>query len=128
MSTAASTQRCRCGNPATATVFDHQLRTTPQCLHCAAVGRIPIPAAPPRTVPMPPHIAGTPAARIHQDKDLWHYQGKALSLLADGENVVVSTATASGRTLVFHLRAGREAAPPMPALTVARAPRTSTSW
>lgn len=103
MSTTAATQRCSCGSSANATVFDHQLRTTHQRPHCAAVDRIPISAAPPRTVPMPPHIAGTPAARIHQDKDLWHHQGKALSLLADGENVVISTATASGRTLVFHL-------------------------
>ena len=53
---------------------------------------------------MPPHIAGTPAARIHQGNDLWHHQGKALSPLADGDNAVVSTATASGKTPVFHLR------------------------
>lgn len=94
---------CRCGKPPTA--FPGNADTRPSCLSCAAIDRHHIPESPPKLLPLPQHISQSPAARIHPMDTLWSHQALALDELAAGRNVVVSTPTASGKTLMFHLHA-----------------------
>ena len=79
----------------------------PLCIGCAALDRVIIPSQPERLRPAPPEIRqgpAWPAARpFAQGGHLWYHQSEALERLAQGENVVVATATASGKSLAFHL-------------------------
>ena len=53
---------------------------------------------------VPEAIASGPAARVISGK-LWKHQAQALSHLCQGRNLVVSTGTASGKSLIFQMYA-----------------------
>ena len=96
----------RCGAPATAGP-DPALRIRQICLTCAAVETITLPPTPERKAPAPPELRQGPAWTIAEamapDGELWNHQATALNLLAAGDNVVIATPTASGKSLVFQL-------------------------
>ena len=94
---------CNCGAPPTAYRQNPLTRTDPKCIPCAALERHHIAPQPERTVPMPAHLTGSTAARIHPLGTVWHHQGKALDIAQRGDNIVVATPTASGKTLIFQL-------------------------
>ena len=64
-----------------------------------------VPERPELRVPVPKRIADGPAARVISDTipggQIWKHQAQALSDLSRGGNVVVSTGTASGKSLIF---------------------------
>lgn len=64
-----------------------------------------VPERPETRVPVPKRIAEGPAARVISDTipggQIWKHQAQALSDLSRGGNVVVSTGTASGKSLIF---------------------------
>jgi len=64
-----------------------------------------IPARPGRTVPAGDILPPTLATKLGVDP--WSHQAAALEALADGENVCVTTATASGKTYVYALQIAR---------------------
>ena len=92
---------CRCGAPATAARLVTRTRKTALCLSCMAIDRVEIPAVAERSVPPPSFLAGSKALAIHPHPTVWAHQGKALDTLDQGQNVVIATPTASGKTLVF---------------------------
>ena len=101
--TAATALKCRrCGGPAT--VGEGPWEGT-QCLKCSSISGLDIPATQERRAPVPAEIATGPAwqmiAPVSADRELWLHQAEALGALNRGENVVVATATASGKSLVF---------------------------
>jgi len=54
--------------------------------------------------PIPGYLEGTPVGGLltrHYSSGLWSHQAKALASLGNGENVVISTGTASGKSLIF---------------------------
>jgi DEAD/DEAH box helicase domain-containing protein len=59
-----------------------------------------------RTVPAGDVLPTELAARL--DVDLFTHQAEALDHLADGEDVVVTTSTSSGKTWIYALRAARD--------------------
>ena len=72
----------------------------------SVVERLELPARPARTVAIPDAFRdGTPGRWLTNDGQLqgrlWLHQAKALEAAADGRNVVISTGTASGKSLVF---------------------------
>ena len=100
-------QMCdHCGNPATAGRAPHDPDKA-QCIECAAVETVRIPATPERRAMAPESIrrgkAWPAAADLSPDGTLWLHQARALEILERGENVVVSTSTASGKSLPFQL-------------------------
>ena len=95
--------KCRdCGGPATAGEIPGGKG---QCLGCGSVARLEIPASQERRASVPVEIAQGPAWKmtrgVGDDGQLWLHQAEALGALDRGENVVVATATASGKSLVF---------------------------
>ena len=94
---------CRGGAPAPAARLITRTRRVARCLSCIAIDRMEIPAVPEKSVPPPPFLMGSQALAIHPHGALWSHQGKALESLNDGQNVVIATPTASGKTLVFML-------------------------
>jgi DEAD/DEAH box helicase domain-containing protein len=64
-----------------------------------------LPAEPAETVPADAVLAEPLAGRLEQE--LFSHQAEALERLADGENVVVTTSTSSGKTWVYALQAAR---------------------
>ena len=94
---------CRCGAPATAARLTTRAGKRALCLSCMAIDRHEIPAVPEKSVPVPPFLLGSKALAIHSHPTLWLHQGTALDILNDGQNVVIATPTASGKTLVFML-------------------------
>ena len=104
---------CRCGKPPTAARRNNVTGQLPLCLRCAAADRFVIKSSPRKDGPLPAHIQGTRTAAIHQGKTVYTHQGKtvythqakSLEALAQGDNLVVATPTASGKTLIFHLHA-----------------------
>ena len=99
------TRRCRnCGGPATAgEALGEEARG--QCLGCSSVASLEIPASQERRAPVPDDIVQGPAWQMTREAgaggQLWLHQAEALGMLDRGENVVVATATASGKSLVF---------------------------
>ena len=95
-----------CGNPATAGRGPDG-QDPPRCIGCAAVATVHIPAAPERRGMAPESVRrgrAWPAARdLSPDGTLWLHQARVLEALERGENVVVSTSTASGKSLPFQL-------------------------
>ena len=99
------TLKCRnCGGVATAGKIPGE-EGGGQCLGCGSVARLEMPASQERRAPVPVEIAQGPAWEMTQgvgdDGQLWLHQAEALGALNRGENVVVATATASGKSLVF---------------------------
>ena len=96
----------KCGNPATAgpnPLFPERSR----CIRCASLARVDIPVNLERLASVPASIASGPAWRIAQGAArgdaLWLHQANALNELESGNNIVVATSTASGKTLIFQL-------------------------
>ena len=85
------------------------------CLGCAAIETLEIPGTLERKGNVPDLITNGPAWASTQDirqsagtesnpeKSMWLHQARALQELADGKNVGVATATASGKSRVFQL-------------------------
>ena len=75
------------------------------CVACASVASLIIPARPHRTSPVPESLPQSPAwpitQYVTQDDQLWNHQALALQVLANYENLVISTSTASGKSLIF---------------------------
>ena len=99
------TRRCRkCGGPATAGEAPRE-EGRGQCLGCSSVARLEIPASQERRARVPDDIVQGPAWQMTREAgaggQLWLHQAEALGALNRGENVVVATATASGKSLVF---------------------------
>jgi DEAD/DEAH box helicase domain-containing protein len=68
-----------------------------------------LPARPEIRAPLPESLATGPAKyladRIGVGETVWSHQALALSRLQDGANVLIATGTASGKSLIFQLRA-----------------------
>ena len=99
------TLRCRkCGGPATAGKVPWE-KGQGQCPGCSSVASLEISASQERRAPVPEDIAEGPAWRMTREAgaggQLWRHQAEALGALDRGENVVVTTATASGKSMVF---------------------------
>ena len=98
------TNKCfQCGRPATAGPHPEGNR----CVQCAAMTRIRIPDNLERLANVPSAIASGPAWPIAkgaaQGDALWLHQANALNELEAGNNIVVATSTASGKSLIFQL-------------------------
>ena len=80
-----------------------------QNLNLEVIEVLDLPGRPERRLLLPPEIKNGPLARTLDkwaaDGQLWRHQTLALQALVDLHNVVVSTGTASGKSLVFQLRA-----------------------
>ena len=99
------TLRCRkCGGPATAGEV-HWDKGHGQCLGCSSVASLEIPASQERRAPVPDDMVLGPAWPMTGEAgtggQLWLHQAESLGALDRGENVVVATATASGKSMVF---------------------------
>ena len=92
---------CKCGAPATAARLYPATENRPVCILCASIDRLEIPSIPERSVAIPDHLLGSRSQQIHPHNTVYNHQAVALNLLYEGHNVVVSTPTASGKTLVF---------------------------
>lgn len=70
---------------------------------------IDLPAQPERRGALPPYLANGPAAALAETLtrggELWSHQATALQELGRGVNVLIATGTASGKSLIFQLRA-----------------------
>lgn len=77
------------------------------CFNCASVSKVTIPPQPERRLPAPAAILNGPAwPAAHADSTdgtLWRHQSIALELFINGHNIVPSTPTASGKSLIFQL-------------------------
>ena len=113
MSTALQTQQrpnsnkrqCyRCHNPATAGQAPDSVRRQ-LCLECASLSALTLPDSPESRAQAPEAILASPAWPVAQqhtpNNTLWAHQSKGIELLLNGENTVIATSTASGKTLVF---------------------------
>ena len=101
------TNKCfQCGRPATAGPHP-QLPEESWCIQCAALTGISIPDNLERLGNVPSAIARGPAwpiaKGVAQGDALWLHQADALKELEDGNNIVVATSTASGKSLIFQL-------------------------
>jgi DEAD/DEAH box helicase domain-containing protein len=80
-----------------------------QNLNLEVVEALELPGRPERRLSLPNEIKIGPLARTLDkwapDGQLWHHQTLALQALFDLHNIVVSTGTASGKSLIFQLRA-----------------------
>ena len=99
------TLKCRnCGGPATAGEAPRE-EGRGQCLGCSSVASLKIPASQERRAPVPDDIVQGPAWQMTREAgaggQLWLHQAEALGALSRDENVVVATATASGKSMVF---------------------------
>ena len=67
-----------------------------------------LPGRLPRFAPVPNYLGDTPVGELlakRYETGLWEHQAKALEALGRGENVVISTGTASGKSLIFRSHA-----------------------
>ena len=96
----------QCGGPATA--GPHPMYPDQgQCIRCASVTTVEIPRTLEKLNMAPPQIrsgAAWPIAEpFSKNGALWLHQANALTELEKGRNIVISTSTASGKSLVFQL-------------------------
>ena len=70
-------------------------------MECASIGRLYMDPIPERSVLVPDRLGGSRALVIHPYPTAYNHQAVALDLLNEGHNAVVSTLTASGKTLIF---------------------------
>ena len=101
------TNKClQCGRPATAGPHP-QLPEGGRCIQCTALAGIRIPDNLERLANVPNAIASGPAwpiaSGVAQGNALWLHQANALNELEAGNNIVVATSTASGKSLIFQL-------------------------
>lgn len=79
--------------------------------HFTVIERIDLPARPERREPVPPAfrsgLAGQSLSRTEHPDTLWNHQAEALRRFEDGANIVISTGTASGKSLIFQTAALR---------------------
>ncbi len=99
--------RCAyCGKPPTAGPEPLKPEVL-RCLDCAAITTITVPVTQERKNRVPQAIVQGPAwpitAKVTQDDTLWLHQANALQSLDAGENVIVATPTASGKSIIFQL-------------------------
>lgn len=78
----------------------------------SCVDRLALPAQAERSVPIPDaYRDGSPGRWLMNDEKLqgrlWLHQAKALTIAAEGRNLVISTGTASGKSLIFQSAAFR---------------------
>ncbi len=96
----------RCGGPATAGPHP-TYQDQGQCIRCASVTTVEIPMTMEKLNMAPPQIrdgAAWPMAEpFSKNGALWLHQANALTELEQGRNIVISTSTASGKSLVFQL-------------------------
>lgn len=83
------------------------------CLDAPVVERIELPPRPERTAPVPASFTTHPALAAYlqshrADGMLWLHQARALEHIAAGEDVLITTATGSGKSLVFQAPVLRE--------------------
>ena len=95
-----------CGNPATAGQ-DLQRPMLHHCIACASLSTVSVPPTPEHLARAPDLLLDSPAWPIaapvaHQDS-LWLHQSLALNKIVSDANIVVSTSTASGKSLIFQL-------------------------
>ena len=98
----ANRTKCACGAAPTALRLSPS-NHKPQCVGCAAVDRLELPQKAQHTQPMPTHLLPSPVANLHPQGALWRHQARALEQLHLGNNTVIATPTASGKTLIFLL-------------------------
>ena len=72
----------------------------------SCVDRLDLPARPERSTDIPDEYrVGAPGRWLTNDEKLrgrvWLHQAKAIRVAAEGRNLVISTGTASGKSLVF---------------------------
>lgn len=96
---------CRtCNQPATAAKTDRNA-TLDLCIKCSAAETMVVPAESERRQRAPEGYmqgaAGALLRKVQPDGDIWAHQSEALGTLEQGDNLVVSTATASGKSLIF---------------------------
>ena len=99
--------RCiSCGDPATAGP-DRMDYEQPKCVTHAALHTLKLPSIPERRGRAPQNIinglAWYMARSVAKGNTLWLHQALALELLDRGKNVVISTPTASGKSLIFQM-------------------------
>ena len=104
----SSNRRCvLCGGTATAALLSGA--DGPFCVGCMAVETVSLPSRGERLVDLPSRYGAfsslVTSLGAGPDGRLWRHQGLALQALAGGSNVVVSTGTASGKSLVFQVAA-----------------------
>ena len=97
-----------CGNGATAGYA--QDTGLPGCVECASGSDVCLPGRSERFWPLPEAYATGRAYHAVLDGreptgELWLHQGKGLEVVVGGENLVVATGTASGKSLIFQLAA-----------------------
>ena len=100
-------ERCfMCGRAATAGGNSH-IAHRAKCIRCTSLTHIEIPMSGERMGQVPDSIVEGPAwplaAGIARGKFLWLHQAEGLSELDAGQNIVVATSTASGKTMIFQL-------------------------
>ena len=100
-------ERCfMCGRAATAGGNPH-VPQRGKCVRCASLTCIEIPITLEKLAPAPPSIVQGPAWPLAKDAargdELWLHQSHGLAELEAGNNIVMATSTASGKTLVFQL-------------------------
>ena len=80
------------------------------CIGCASIDSVDIPVTAERRNSVPASIANGPAwaitkdIRPEDDDSLWLHQANALHELEAGNNTVIATPTASGKSMIFQLR------------------------
>ena len=101
----------RCKGPATA--GPHPMyHDRGRCVQCASVATVKIPQTPESMGAPPANIVSGPAWKIAEpfarDSKIWLHQANALAALQEEKNVVISTSTASGKSLVFQIETFHE--------------------
>ena len=95
-----------CGKPATAGPAPRPPRRY-RCIECASLAQVNIPVNLERLANVPSAIVSGPAWPLAQGiargDSLWLHQANALNELVVGNNIVVATSTASGKTLIFQI-------------------------
>ena len=99
--------RCNtCGGPATAGQ-DLQRPMFHNCISCAAAATVSIPPSPEKLAKAPNTFITSPAwpiaSAVARGDTLWLHQATGLNHIVQDRNIVISTPTASGKSLVFQL-------------------------